>query len=119
MQRAEAIRTLEAMGFHPSVKGDTCHLHLEGQRLSLSGCNWSEVLVEARLWLDRLGEDAALAGEKLAARRRAVGFGDFEEFTAFTGLDPSLTFEAEAGLQPPQGVHLRILDWLESGKLSR
>ena len=119
MQRAEAIRTLEAMGFRPSVEGETCHLHLEGQRLSLRDRKWSEVLEEARSWLDRLGDDAAREGEELAKRRWAVGFGDFEEFTAFTGLDPSLTFEAEAGLQPPLGVHLRILDWLESGKLSR
>ena len=119
MSQAEAIRTLEAMGFRPSVEGATCHLHLEGQRLSLAAGDWDNVLVEARLWLDRLGDDAARDGERLAARRRVVGFPDFEEFTVFTGLDPSLTFEAEAGLQPPQGVHLRILDWLESGKLSR
>ena len=106
------------MGFQPRLEGGTCHLRLEGQELAVPANDWGEVLGEAQGWLDRLGDDAQEQGEALARRRREAGF-DFDGFVQFTALDPGVTFEAEAGLQAPLGVHLRILDWLESERLSR
>ena len=79
--------------------------------------DWQNAIVRAKTWLDELTAEVGRRGETLANRRRALGFTDMDAFCQSTGLDAVETFEAEAGLASPKPVHLRILNWLESGEL--
>ena len=92
-------------------------LRVGDQTLQLSSEDIPEAVERARGWLGELEARAGEQGEALARRRRVLGFSDFEAFCNFTALDETQVFEAEAGLITPNPVHLRILDWLESGRL--
>ena len=107
------------MGMTPVITDAGCRLELDGERLPLGADpDWRAVVGRAQLWLDELSSEAGQKGDDLQRRRRAAGFADLGRFCEFTGLDEAHTFEAEAGLAAPLAVHLRILDWLESGELA-
>lgn len=118
MDSLDAIRTLQSMGLRVSESTGGFTLSVQDHSLGLGPVqDWRDALLRASEWLDELGERARLDGESLATRRKRMGFGEATEFCRFSGLDPVLVEEAEAGLMPAQIVHERILDWLESGRL--
>jgi|GEM_PF-5884901 len=118
MKSRDAIRTLNAMGLSVTDVADGVSLSVEGHSLSLGQVSdWRDVVQRAGRWLDELGEQAGRDGERLAHRRQDAGFAESAAFCDFCGLDDTQVYEAELGLTPATPVHLRILDWIEEGRL--
>ena len=107
------------MGFQVTETDGELWLSLEGEahRFSLAS-DGVDVVKSAESLLESLVEAEAARGRVLAEKRRALGFATVTHFAEVTGLDANMLYEAEEGLVSPLPVHERILDWLETGRLS-